>query len=249
MYETQLEQLGLTEGESKVYMALLTLGPSTVGPIVKKSKIAYSNIYDVLQRLIEKGLASFIIKEKTKHFQAVEPMRIKDYLDKREAEIEKDKKTFEKLLPDLEKLKKFVGKEENVEIFIGEKGLKTAYEILYKNFAKGDIERYFYVYDQRYYKTAEKFYFKILNLFKLKGVKYMGIANEEYRGTKLAKATSKFLNQRYVSFPVPGNIDIFKDRLLLIVWGERPIGILIQSTEVVENFSNYFDAVWKKAKP
>jgi sugar-specific transcriptional regulator TrmB len=70
MESIELTKLGLTEGEAKVYLALLKLGSSTVGPIVKKSKVAYSNIYEVLERLISKGLVSFIKKEKTKYFQA-----------------------------------------------------------------------------------------------------------------------------------------------------------------------------------
>ena len=57
----------LTEGEAKVYEALLFLGSSTVGPIVTRSKVSYSNIYEVCDRLTAKGLVSHIVKEKTKH--------------------------------------------------------------------------------------------------------------------------------------------------------------------------------------
>ena len=59
-----LLKIGLTEGEAKVYIALTELGSSTVGPIVKKAKVAYSNVYDILNRLIEKGIVSFITKNK-----------------------------------------------------------------------------------------------------------------------------------------------------------------------------------------
>ncbi len=248
MYEAQLQQLGLTEGESKVYEALLSLGPSTVGPIVKKSGIAYSNIYEVLERLANKGLVSFIMKEKTKYFQAVEPNRIKDYLDKKEAEIEKSKETFEKLLPQLNKVKSLVGKKEKTEIFLGEKGLRTAYETLFEDFKRGDEEMFFYHHDPVYYEQAEKFYLKNVHFFKQPGLKAFGISNIEYKPTKLAKETSKFLEQKYVSFPVPGNIDIFKDKVLIVTWREKPIGILIQSQEIADNFRAYFESVWKVAK-
>jgi len=75
-----LLKLGLTEGEAKVYIALSGLGSSTVGAIVKKSGVAYSNIYDILNRLIEKGIVSYIIKSKTKYFQAASPSNLIDYL-------------------------------------------------------------------------------------------------------------------------------------------------------------------------
>jgi sugar-specific transcriptional regulator TrmB len=80
MLEKDLESFGLTTGEAKAYLALMTLGPSTVGPIAKKSSISYSKIYEVLQRLIEKGLVSSTTKEKTRHYQAVPPSRIIEFL-------------------------------------------------------------------------------------------------------------------------------------------------------------------------
>lgn len=248
MYENQLQQLGLTEGESKVYEALLSLGPSTVGPIVKKSGIAYSNIYEVLNRLLEKGFVSFVIKEKTKYFQAVEPIRIRDYLERQEAQLQKNKTTFEKLLPNLEKLTKFVGKKEETEVFIGEKGLKTAFDMLLKEAIKGEKELFFYVHDPIYYEKADNFYRKTWPSIQKLGIVAEGLANENYKKTELAKESPKFINYRYVPFPVPGNIDIFRDKVLITVWREKPIGILIHSQEIADNFRNYFESIWKIAK-
>ena len=90
MIEQHLQGLGLTEGESKAYVSMLSLGSSTVGPIAKKSGISYSKIYEVLQRLMEKGVVSFIIKEKTKYFQAIHPSMLHKFLDLQEAEINKN---------------------------------------------------------------------------------------------------------------------------------------------------------------
>src|SRR3989338_4398605 len=119
----ELKQIGLTEGESKVYLALLKIGSSKVGAIVRESGVSYSKIYEVLGRLIEKGLASFIIKEKTKYFQAVEPNRIKDFLDNQEKEILNNKKVLEKIMPQLNNLE-LGDKRSNAQIFMGLNGLK-----------------------------------------------------------------------------------------------------------------------------
>ncbi len=58
MDTTVLKQAGLTDAEARVYLALLDLGSAKIGALVKKSKVAQSKIYDVLSRLLEKGLAS-----------------------------------------------------------------------------------------------------------------------------------------------------------------------------------------------
>ena len=60
-----IREAGLTEGESKVYLALLKLDSSTSGPIIEESGVANSIIYRILDSLSEKGLVSYIIKEKT----------------------------------------------------------------------------------------------------------------------------------------------------------------------------------------
>ena len=60
--ETALEKAGLTKIESKVYLSLLDLGPSLAGQISKHSGIHRRSVYDALDRLAEKGLISYIVK-------------------------------------------------------------------------------------------------------------------------------------------------------------------------------------------
>ena len=81
MIEKTLEEIGLTKSEIKVYLALLELGSSQTGKIVQKSKAASSKIYEILEKLIQKGLVSYIIKSGIKHFEAAPPERIMDYLE------------------------------------------------------------------------------------------------------------------------------------------------------------------------
>ena len=68
MLEKELMGIGLTQREVKVYLALLKLGESTTGKIIQESGISSGKIYEILEKLIGKGLASYTIKEKTKYF-------------------------------------------------------------------------------------------------------------------------------------------------------------------------------------
>ncbi|RMD45562.1 TrmB family transcriptional regulator, partial [Candidatus Pacearchaeota archaeon] len=56
MHEALLKEIGLTNGETKVYLSLIKIGESTVGPIAKKSGVSLSKIYEILNNLIKKGL-------------------------------------------------------------------------------------------------------------------------------------------------------------------------------------------------
>lgn len=255
MLKEQLQQIGLTNGEARIYLALLSLDSSTVGPIVKKSGVAYSKVYEVLERLIEKGLVSFTIKEKTKYFQALEPSRLKEYLEKKEKEIEENKKILNKLIPSLKDITSKKSNRQESEVFVGEKGIKTAYEILLKNTAPKSSLRFFYIHSKKYDKQAYDFYFGIGNVIgkldsfiKKNKIEWRGLENKEDFGYILADRLPKFMPVKDVKFPLPGNIDIGEEMILIVAWSEKPVGILIKSKEVADNFKNYFDSAWKITK-
>src|SRR3989344_2992505 len=235
-----LLKIGLTEGEAKVYLALSELGSSTVGPIVNKSKVAYSNIYDILNRLIDKGIISFIIKNKTKYFQAASPSNLIQYLDKKQEQIAHEKEALKKILPDLEKLQEAKSKQE-AEVFIGKKGLRTAYEKLCRDASKKDEILFFYIHDEKYAEESNLFYNSIIDL--VSGTKNRGICNEKYEKSWFAKK-SKHLTMRFSNLPLPGNIDIIKDKILLVSWGESIFSVLIHSKSLADNLRKYFNEMW-----
>ena len=61
MIKDKLEKIGLTAGESEVYELLIETGQTKAGILIKKAKLASSKVYDVLQKLVNKGLASFVV--------------------------------------------------------------------------------------------------------------------------------------------------------------------------------------------
>src|SRR3989338_2518367 len=78
-----LSKIGLTNAEAKAYLALLDLGQSTVGPIAKRANVSYSKIHALLEKLVDKGLASYSLKERTKFFSPSNPKKIIDFLERK----------------------------------------------------------------------------------------------------------------------------------------------------------------------
>ncbi|MBW3015460.1 hypothetical protein KY330_03495 [Candidatus Woesearchaeota archaeon] len=241
-----LLKIGLTEGEAKVYLALLELGSSTVGPIVKKSGVAYSNIYEILQRLIEKGITSYIIKNKTKYFQSASPSNLYKYLERKEKELIVQKNDLKKALPLLREIQETTPKQE-AEIFIGKKGLRTAYEKITSNPGKNSEHLFFYIHGPEYGKEADLFYFSIEDDIIKKIPNIRGICDQNGRNSNFNKQAG-YIDYKYVDFPIPGNIDIAKDMILLVTWGKPVIGILIKSQSIADNLKRYFESVWKVGK-
>ena len=82
-----LEDIGLTHGETKVYLALLRLGATKTGLLAKEAGVSSSKVYKILDRLIKKGLVGHVLKGKIKHFKALEPKRIIEYMEEKEKQL------------------------------------------------------------------------------------------------------------------------------------------------------------------
>ncbi|MBI2148350.1 helix-turn-helix domain-containing protein [Candidatus Woesearchaeota archaeon] len=125
-----MQKLGLTETEAKVYLELLKLGSTTTGPLVKKSELHRATVYDILKRLMEKGLVNYITKQKTRYFQATNPNRFLDFVFEEEQKLKQKKQSTEDLVKELEKIKESALSKQEAHIFVGKKAVKSIYEMV-----------------------------------------------------------------------------------------------------------------------
>ncbi len=118
MYQKELELIGLSPNEAKVYESLLPLGEAGVTDITNKSGIHRRNVYDTLTRLAEKGLVYQVFHKRETLYQAVEPKKCLELLHERE-------KAFKKVLPGLEYFQAHTQQDEAVFIYRGLEGYKN----------------------------------------------------------------------------------------------------------------------------
>lgn len=64
-------------------------------------------------------------------------------MEKKESELKKNRQILSELLPSLESIGKLTAKSQEAEIFVGQKGIMTAYEQLLKNVPDKEIVRFF----------------------------------------------------------------------------------------------------------
>lgn len=240
-----LISMGLTSGEGRVFLALLKMGPAKVGQVVKESHVSYSKVYDVLGRLSSKGLVSHIVLENVKHFNAIEPYRLEEYIKRKEQEVRKQLDIANKVIPELAKIANRNRQNSMAEIFAGDKGIRTAYEILLRDATSKDVLYYFYPFEG-YHPIASPFYSRLYLFQKYKKVQQRGIATFDFKQSEHYAQISKGVKMKFVDFPLPATMDVFKDKLLIISW-ENVTGILISSKEIAEHFRNYFNSMWKLA--
>src|SRR3989344_7028786 len=119
--EQILHDLGLTTLEVNIYRILLNQGSISAGDISQKTGIHRRNVYDCLERLIQKGFVGYIKENNVKKYSITNPQRIKEKLDEKNKE-------FEQLMPEL--LSKFNAITEKKEtlFFRGKEGLRQIFD-------------------------------------------------------------------------------------------------------------------------
>ena len=240
-----LESVGLSNREAKAYLALLELGSSTVGNIIKKTDIPSSKIYEVLQRLMEKSLVSYVLIKHQKHFQAADPEFLLN-------ELNNKKKMLEELLPALKEKQKFAKEKQSVEMYEGRQAIfKLLFNIVEES-KKGDEYLSFTFGEEFADPEIMNFYRNLMLKRKDKGMKIRVLANKRIKSL-LEKSHDKFhletIHNRYTSFNFPQGIVIVKDKVIIMNWKNKPTAILIASSQIAEQFRTFFYELYNGAKP
>lgn len=135
--EKELEKIGLSAKEAKVYLAGLELGPSTAQMIAAKATVNRPTTYIAIESLIKRGLMSSFHKGKKRFFSVPNPNGLKVIAERELFEIKSKQEVIRKLLPTLLSL----GVSENlpkVSIYEGKMGLESVHGILVNQLKKSD---------------------------------------------------------------------------------------------------------------
>lgn len=248
MIRETLQKIGLTDGEIKVYLSLLELGSTTTWNITKKSKVSGSKVYEVLDRLIGKGMVSLVTKNNVKYFEASSPERILDYLDEKGEEIEEEKLSIQKIIPELI-LKKKEAKTSEVKVFTGWEGMKTANEDIIDTLKRGETWLEMGITEQP--KLWEAYFNRKQKERAKKGIIHKSLLNIKYQQLYIARKNLPHTELRFLpkKFEMPTSIEIYKNKVsIFILLKEAPTVILIENEAVSDSFRKYFHALWKSAK-
>lgn len=236
-----LEDIGLSQGEIKVYLTLLETGRTKIGKVIEKSDMASSAVHNAINSLIDKGLVSYIKKGKIKFYNSTNPKHLMDFLDNK-------KRNLQNILPELMKKQKQEKEINEAEIYTGLKGIMNMLLELIEDGEKGDEYMFFSADVEPMNKEIQDFFRKFDPKRKEKGLKTMGLAPlrlKEYFEDRTKKYS---MQMKYTTQPLPPNMSIFRDKIALFNWGEKSIGYLIHSQQLSDKYNGFFKLLWKKYK-
>jgi sugar-specific transcriptional regulator TrmB len=242
----ELGRIGLLKNDRTVYLLLLETGSVTVSALVKKCGLHRSYVYDILDKLIDLGLVSFTVKNNKKFFNAENPERIIKVMDDKKEEIEKDKEAIGGIIPQLLEKQRNVLNKQEAKVFMGKEGIKSILEDILgvgKSFVGFGAEGKF--------KEIYKWYFSNWNRRRVQQkIKYKIIYNRKLRGKRPATeqklVQARFLPEKY---EFPATTIVYGNKVAILLWEKSPIGFVLDSKEITKSFLNYFEIIWKMAKP
>lgn len=232
-----LKEIGFDDKESSVYLAFLKIGETTATKISKETKIERTLVYYIIEKLINKGLLSFKLKNNVKYYSASNPDKILEDLKEKE-------KAFFKLKPFLKNLINEQYEDEvTVDIYKEFAGLKSATNEVFKSGSEflvlgeqGQVQTQYPIYYQQY-----------LRRLKDTNVKEKVIVREDLKNKIWKSKNSQF---RFISKDLlsPTTTLISGNKVLITIW-EKPIyNILMTSKKISDSYRAYFNQLWKISK-
>ncbi len=244
-YVKILTKFDISPTAAKTYIALLELGKTSADKLAKRVGTYKANVYDALDRLIERGLASYVIEGKKKFYFATRPEKLFSTLDDRKQkaieEYDEMKKDIEKIMPKLSASYESI-KEKNIfEIYQGKKGYRAMIlDILrkkpkyWKGFGNLQVYEFFPQNFQKWFK----------------GIPFMLFSTKSNEMLERLENTRKTTEVKTIWLPeelyMPIVWVLFGDNLLIIIYEPDIIALRIKSDQIVKTFGNQFDYLWKK---
>jgi len=230
-----LKDIGLSENEAEVYLVLLRLTEALASQIAKQTKIIRTNVYDVINKLVEKGLITYTIKNGKKYFKPIEPSRLLEQLSEKEQRLKE-------ILPELQQLYAPLKRRTRIEIYEGSEGLKTILNDILKT---GKEIRAFGASDRVKEYLPEFFIKKYIREREKKKIYARQLFTE---GTKVIQTKVSQFKALPKQFSSPSTTVIYGNKVTIWIWEEIPIVVLIESEQVYKLYKEHFELMWNYIK-
>jgi len=229
-----LKDLGFEEREIKIYLALIRLGDSPALKISKEIGIDRTTTYDILERLIGRGIVSLYIKNKSKHFSALAPDNLLNYFKEKYSSLEN-------ILPDLKKISNHTPELVKCELFYGKEGLKSVGKDIVDK-----TKEYRVIGIRKEYEEILGYFNEqaILKLDQFKA-KEIAIVEKNAKFKKLKNGEYRYLDKKLLS---PITTLIYKNKVVFFIWKEPYFAVSIENEPLAKAQTEYFNILWKTAK-
>lgn len=236
--------LGLNKSQYLTYKALLSTEQNSVRQISEKTGINRGTTHEILRQLLKKGLVSFQLKGKRKHYLAESPEKLNLLLSQKATQIKKTKELLDQeIIPQL-KTHHFISEKPVAQYYEGDEGIEKVLKDVLRTMKKQEKKEYFVFSAKALRKYLYRFFpsftkQRIKNKIKVKVIA-LGQGGEE--ASLAQRKWLKSNNHASASY-----IIIYTKKLALIslTVDELPYAVVIQEESISQTMKLIFDALWQ----
>lgn len=233
-----LEQLGLSDKESRVYLALLPRQDTGTSNLIRATGLHGQFVYQALERLEELGLAKHVVQSGRKKFSAGSPERILSLVDEK-------KLAAQSVVRQLKE--QFAGKhEQSFEVFQGDSAfvahefalLEACPEGSSIDILAGNGDKYIEIFG------PELNEYERIRIEKQVRLRYISMSgNPNY--LKIMAQTRPFFEYRVLPQSAPEvDTDIYGDKINFMIYGDPVVAFTFTNKKVAEGYKGFFEVLW-----
>jgi len=246
MFEKFLIEMGLSEKEASIYMALLQSDFMGVADISKETKINRTTVYPVLEYLMSKGLVQEIeIKGKTK-FKAESPERLESYIYQQKDQLREIEGKLQDMIPQFKSVMHRNGDRPIVELYEGKESILKAVRGITKN--QNSEDEIYNIYSRDL--VEKHFDPKDLKPLKKDRVQKNITSNVIYaysKGIYKSQAGNRFkVNGK--DYPIDAEINVRGDIINIFTMGESLNSIFIKNKDAATTLRTLFKLAFNSLK-
>jgi len=232
MLEQYLQEIGLSDKEAAIYLALLQVDNASVSDLADKTTINRTTVYPVLQSLEKKGLASEVHIGKKVHYQGAAPERLETYVERQKVVLEERASRLKDIIPQIKSIAREEGERPIIKFFEGRDGAITAYEEFFETQDSKPKKGYFIYNRDLLEKTfSEKEMSKFRTIRLGKEATPISVYTKE-SGERVFHTPGMRTRIDGVKYPIHADITIIEDRIIASTLGESVTSILIKSKDL-----------------
>ncbi|MBI5794291.1 hypothetical protein HZA87_04415 [Candidatus Uhrbacteria bacterium] len=248
----ELEHLGLSDKEARVYLAALELGPSPVQDISHKAHVNRATTYVMIESLASRGLMSTFQKGKRRFYVSESPDRLMSIIQVKQKELAEKELELGKVMPLLTNLYNAEGAKPQVRYLEGPEGIETVRQIFEK--LPGDFIQ---IYPREDVLATEEFvHGRLEHMQRLRHQE--GKAGVSARKLILVDDPSKLENENMgvgqvrmlprSEFPIHGEVTVRGNHVFLFSYKSAVLACVIISHEIAEVVRAMFELAWRGAQ-
>ncbi len=244
----QLEEIGLTEKEARVYVALLETGEATAQQLALKSELNRATTYVILESLLKRSFIRSSNKSKKTYFLIESPQQILNFLENEKQKIDNKIDLAKNLMSELENLEKLTRERTKIKFFKG----KQEVALIQKDVIRSNPKVIDNIFNinltlENFPLRPEDHRQKIIK----KKIKIRSIVIYNAKETIPQYPVFYEEERKYLpadKFPFFADMAFYKNKAAIISFKDDLAGIIIENKAIVDGLKFLFELAWQGAE-